>query len=310
MQAAGAVPAVVALTDRDLAAYHGVEHKAIAAYEQGIDDPATVPKEHDRCGSNLIAPMMLLSTGGTVLLERLVEKPGPLARAAVGWAAPRSRWRCSPGAIGTTAAPSPRPSTRPAGRSSAGLPPGSRRRSSSRSGSRRWPRSCGSRQILKLPPFLCRVIYGKGTAEPGQRRLRAVFGRIDHIGVAVEDIDAAIALYEGSSGCRSCTARRSSRAGRRGGAARRRRRARRAAGAARPGDRGGQVPRAQGPRPAPRRLRGRATSTRPCGGSADAGIELIDAEPRVGIRDSRVAFVHPRSTGGVLIEIVEPAEGH
>jgi methylmalonyl-CoA/ethylmalonyl-CoA epimerase len=42
----------------------------------------------------------------------------------------------------------------------------------------------------------------------------------------------------------------------------------------------------------------------------EAGIELIDAEPRVGIRDSRVAFLHPRSTGGVLTEIVEPAKGH
>jgi uncharacterized protein YqhQ len=84
MQAVGAVPAVVALMDRDLAAYHGVEHKAIAAYEQGLDDPATVPKEHDRCGSNLIAPMMLLSAGGTVLLERLVDRPGPVARSAVG----------------------------------------------------------------------------------------------------------------------------------------------------------------------------------------------------------------------------------
>jgi len=40
-----------------------------------------------------------------------------------------------------------------------------------------------------------------------------------------------------------------------------------------------------------------------------AGIELIDSEARVGIRDSRVAFLHPRSTGGVLTEIVEPAEG-
>ncbi|HEX7244719.1 MAG TPA: methylmalonyl-CoA epimerase [Solirubrobacterales bacterium] len=40
-----------------------------------------------------------------------------------------------------------------------------------------------------------------------------------------------------------------------------------------------------------------------------AGIELIDSEPRVGIRDSRVAFLHPKSTGGVLTEIVEPAEG-
>jgi uncharacterized protein YqhQ len=84
VQTLGAVPAVVALSDRDLAAYHGVEHKAIAAYEQGVDDPASVPKEHDRCGSNLIAPMMLLSAGGTVMLERLVERPSPLARAAVG----------------------------------------------------------------------------------------------------------------------------------------------------------------------------------------------------------------------------------
>jgi uncharacterized protein YqhQ len=84
VQALGAAPAVVALGDRDLAAYHGVEHKAIAAYEQGVEDPAEVPKEHDRCGSNLIAPMMLLSAGGTLALERLVERPGPLARAAVG----------------------------------------------------------------------------------------------------------------------------------------------------------------------------------------------------------------------------------
>jgi uncharacterized protein YqhQ len=86
VQAIGALPAVVALLDRDLAAYHGVEHKAIAAYEQGIDDPAGVPKEHDRCGSNLITPMMLLSAGGTVVLERLVDRPSPAARALVGLA--------------------------------------------------------------------------------------------------------------------------------------------------------------------------------------------------------------------------------
>ena len=43
---------------------------------------------------------------------------------------------------------------------------------------------------------------------------------------------------------------------------------------------------------------------------AAAGIGLIDSEARVGIRDSRVAFLHPRSTGGVLTEIVEPAGGH
>jgi methylmalonyl-CoA epimerase len=43
---------------------------------------------------------------------------------------------------------------------------------------------------------------------------------------------------------------------------------------------------------------------------AAAGIERIDEKPRTGIRQSRVAFLHPRSTGGVLTEIVEPAGGH
>jgi len=86
LQAIGAIPAVVALTDRDLAAYHGAEHKAIAAYEQGVEDVASVPKEHDRCGSNLIVPMMLLSAAGTILLERLVEKPSQATRAVVSLA--------------------------------------------------------------------------------------------------------------------------------------------------------------------------------------------------------------------------------
>ena len=43
---------------------------------------------------------------------------------------------------------------------------------------------------------------------------------------------------------------------------------------------------------------------------AERGVELIDTEARIGIRGSRVAFLHPRSTGGVLTEIVEPVEGH
>jgi methylmalonyl-CoA/ethylmalonyl-CoA epimerase len=42
-----------------------------------------------------------------------------------------------------------------------------------------------------------------------------------------------------------------------------------------------------------------------------AGMELIDERPRTGIRGSRVAFMHPRSSAGVLTEIVQPAgEGH
>ncbi len=40
-----------------------------------------------------------------------------------------------------------------------------------------------------------------------------------------------------------------------------------------------------------------------------AGIALIDEQPRVGIRSSRVAFLHPRGTESVLTEIVEPAPG-
>jgi methylmalonyl-CoA/ethylmalonyl-CoA epimerase len=40
-----------------------------------------------------------------------------------------------------------------------------------------------------------------------------------------------------------------------------------------------------------------------------AGLQLIDQEPRTGIRGSRVAFMHPRATAGVLTEIVEPAAG-
>lgn len=40
---------------------------------------------------------------------------------------------------------------------------------------------------------------------------------------------------------------------------------------------------------------------------AAAGLELIDSKARTGIRGSRVAFIQPRSTGGVLTEIVEPS---
>jgi len=82
--ALGLAPALVALSDRNLAAYHGVEHKAIGAYEAGSDDPASATKEHERCGSNLVAPMLLFSAAGQLLLDRVLEEPGPLARASVG----------------------------------------------------------------------------------------------------------------------------------------------------------------------------------------------------------------------------------
>jgi uncharacterized protein YqhQ len=79
--ALGVLPAVMALRDRDLAAYHGVEHKAIGAYERGSFDPADAPKEHERCGSNLIVPLLILSAAGQLMVERLLSRPGPVARA-------------------------------------------------------------------------------------------------------------------------------------------------------------------------------------------------------------------------------------
>ena len=41
-----------------------------------------------------------------------------------------------------------------------------------------------------------------------------------------------------------------------------------------------------------------------------AGIRLIDETPRIGIRGSKVAFVHPGAVGAVLTEVVQPAHGH
>ena len=39
--------------------------------------------------------------------------------------------------------------------------------------------------------------------------------------------------------------------------------------------------------------------------SREAGLELIDAAPRIGLHGRRIAFVHPKSLGGVLTEFVE-----
>jgi methylmalonyl-CoA/ethylmalonyl-CoA epimerase len=42
----------------------------------------------------------------------------------------------------------------------------------------------------------------------------------------------------------------------------------------------------------------------------ESGLQLVDERPRPGVKGSRVAFVHPKSTGGVLMELVEPAKDH
>jgi methylmalonyl-CoA/ethylmalonyl-CoA epimerase len=41
----------------------------------------------------------------------------------------------------------------------------------------------------------------------------------------------------------------------------------------------------------------------------ERGLRLIDESPRPGIRGSRIAFLHPAASGGVLTEIVQPAHG-
>jgi uncharacterized protein YqhQ len=78
----GIAPAALALRDSDLAAYHGVEHKAIAGYEQGTD-ASEAAKEHDRCGSNLVVPMLLSTLAGNIVVRSLLRARGPLAGVSV-----------------------------------------------------------------------------------------------------------------------------------------------------------------------------------------------------------------------------------
>jgi uncharacterized protein YqhQ len=78
-------PAMLALRGGELAAYHGVEHKAIAAYEAPDDevDAADAAKEHDRCGSHLVTPLLASNVAGALLVRRVLERPGPVAGAGV-----------------------------------------------------------------------------------------------------------------------------------------------------------------------------------------------------------------------------------
>jgi uncharacterized protein YqhQ len=76
-------PAVLALRGGELAAYHGVEHKAIAAYESDTPDAADAAKEHDRCGSHLVTPLLASNLAGALLVKSVLERPGPVAGAGV-----------------------------------------------------------------------------------------------------------------------------------------------------------------------------------------------------------------------------------
>jgi uncharacterized protein YqhQ len=71
------VPAAMALRGPNLAAYHGAEHISIGTYENG-GEPA--PKEHARCGSQLIAPMVATSVAANVVASKAPAGTRGLAR--------------------------------------------------------------------------------------------------------------------------------------------------------------------------------------------------------------------------------------
>ena len=133
-----------------------------------------------------------------------------------------------------------------------------------------------------------------------------MFGRIDHVGVAVEDLDAAIALYEQSFGLELAHREVVTEQGVE-------------AVLLDVGDGhvellaplGDDTPVGKfivkhGPG-----LHHVAYQTDDIDSALEqvrnAGLRLIDQEPRIGIRGSRVAFLHPKATGGVLTELVETA---
>jgi uncharacterized protein YqhQ len=71
------LPAVLALRGPDLAAYHGAEHVSIGTYEAG---GTRAPKEHPRCGSQLIPPMVASSLVANVVASRSPARTRGLAR--------------------------------------------------------------------------------------------------------------------------------------------------------------------------------------------------------------------------------------
>ena len=132
-----------------------------------------------------------------------------------------------------------------------------------------------------------------------------MFGRIDHIGVAVDDLDGAVKLYSESFGMREQHRETVESQGVE-------------AVLLEVGDGHVELLRPLADDTAIGKFLAKrgpglhhvAYQTedidRTLGAVRDAGIDLIDETPRIGIRGSRVAFLHPRSTGGVLTELVEP----
>src|SRR5215831_5281248 len=76
---ASLVPAVVALRGGELTQYHGAEHVSIGTYEQ---DGERAPKEHERCGSHLVGPLVLTSAAAGALAAAAPRRAQPVARVA------------------------------------------------------------------------------------------------------------------------------------------------------------------------------------------------------------------------------------
>lgn len=83
----GLMPALVALRASDAAMWHGVEHKSIAAYEAGgateVANAGAHAKEHPRCGSNLVLPLMAATVVCNTAMRKIVRHPSPALRLGV-----------------------------------------------------------------------------------------------------------------------------------------------------------------------------------------------------------------------------------
>src|ERR671934_2028399 len=71
-------PAALALQGSDLAAYHGAEHVSIGSYEHG--EPRA--KEHERCGTHLVGPLLATSALATAIAARAPQHLRQPARLA------------------------------------------------------------------------------------------------------------------------------------------------------------------------------------------------------------------------------------
>ena len=71
-------PALLSLREGSVAAYHGAEHITIGTYEHGVQRA----KEHERCGSHLVGPLLATATAGNIIASRAPLRYRPAARAA------------------------------------------------------------------------------------------------------------------------------------------------------------------------------------------------------------------------------------